>query len=144
MWRTIAGILAGFVAWWVVATILNIGLRLWLPGYALVEHALLFTLPMKIARLALAVVASIAAGAVVRAIAPSSRWAPWLAGSLLLAMFLPVHLYYLWSKFPIWYHLTFLLTLVPLVALGAQLWPRGTPRATWNPSSGEDVFRKPM
>ena len=128
MWRTIGAILAGFVAWWVVATILNIGLRLWLPGYAMVEHSLLFTLPMKIARLSLAVVASVAAGAIVRIVAPASRWAPWVTGGVLLAMFLPVHLLYVWSKFPIWYHLTFLLTLVPLVVLGAQLWPRGTAR----------------
>ncbi len=70
---------------------------------------MLFTLPMKIARLSIAVVASLAAGAVARIVAPASRWVPWIAGGALLAMFLPVHLLYVWSKFPVWYHLTFLL-----------------------------------
>jgi hypothetical protein len=127
MWRTIGGIVAGIIAWAVVVTVLNFGLRLWLPGYVQVEHAMLFTLPMKIARLSIAAVTSLVAGAVILAVAPASRWAPWIVGLLVLLLFLPSHIY-LWTRFPIWYHLTFLLTLVPLVVLGAQLWPRGTPR----------------
>jgi hypothetical protein len=27
----------------------------------------------------------------------------------------------LWDKFPVWYHLTFLITLAPLLALGAAV-----------------------
>jgi hypothetical protein len=123
MWRTIGGIVGGIVAWALVVTVLNFGLRLWLPGYVQVEHAMLFTLPMKIARLSIAAVTSLVAGAVIRAVAPESRWAPWIVGSVILALFLPSHIY-LWSRFPIWYHLTFLLPLVPLVVLGAQLCPR--------------------
>ena len=41
---------------------------------------------------------------------------------LLLALFLPEHVK-IWHSFPVWYHLTFLLTLAPLVALGARLVP---------------------
>lgn len=124
MWRTAGAILAGLVAWAVVVTILNFGLRLWLPGYVQVEHAMLFTLPMKIARLLMAAVTSLIAGAVIHAIAPRSQWAPWIAGGLILALFLPSHIY-LWSRFPIWYHLSFLVPLVPLVVLGAQISLRG-------------------
>ncbi|HEX3665999.1 MAG TPA: hypothetical protein VHU23_12285 [Rhizomicrobium sp.] len=125
MWRTIGGVIAGFVAWWVVATVLNIGLRLWLPGYTpAVEHALTFTLAMKIWRLLIAVAAALAAGMVVGAIAPENRWAPWIAGGLILAPFLPFHLFFIWSKLPVWYHLSFLVPLVPLVVLGARLLPR--------------------
>lgn len=124
MWRTVAGVAAGFVAWVVVVTILNWGLRLWLPGYAQVEHAMIFTLTMQAARLTIAAVTSIAAGVVVRAIAPASRWAPWILGLLLLALFVPDHIQ-LWTRFPVWYHLTFLVTLAPLVALGAMLVRRG-------------------
>lgn len=124
MWRTIGALAAGIVAWAVVATILNFGLRLWLPGYLAVEHALTFTLAMKVARLSIAAVTSLVAGAVVRAVAPTSRWAPWMTGGIVLLMFLPSHVQ-LWTRFPIWYHLTFLLTLVPLVVLGAKLWQTG-------------------
>ena len=124
MWRTVAGVAAGFVAWVVVVTIINWGLRLWLAGYAQVEHAMVFTLTMKVARLAIAALTSVAAGAVVRAIAPASRWAPWILGLLMLALFVPDHIQ-LWTRFPVWYHLTFLVTLAPLVVLGAMLVRRG-------------------
>ena len=121
MWRTIGAIIAGIVTWAVVVTILNIGLRLWLPGYVQVEHTLVFTLPMKIARLAMAALSSLAAGAMTRAIASASRLAPWILGLAILLPFLWLHIH-IWSKFPAWYHLTFLLPLVPLVVLGAELW----------------------
>ena len=123
MWRTIAGILAGFVAWVVVVTVLNWGLRLWLPGYVQAEPVMLFTLTMKVARLTIGALSSLAAGAVVRLIAPANRVAPWILGLVMLALFVPDHIH-LWSRFPIWYHLTFLITLAPLVALGALFVPR--------------------
>jgi len=56
----------------------------------------------------------------VRALAPASRVAPWVTGLIILALFVPVHIQ-LWSKFPAWYHLTFLLSIVPLVLLGAMV-----------------------
>jgi hypothetical protein len=50
----------------------------------------------------------------------SSPRAPVLVGATLLAAFLPVHVR-LFSLFPLWYHLVFLVTLIPLVILGARL-----------------------
>jgi hypothetical protein len=35
-------------------------------------------------------------------------------------MFVPLHIA-IWSKFPVWYHLTFLLTIIPAVLVGALL-----------------------
>ena len=119
MWRTIGSIVAGLVAWAVVVTILNFGLRAAIPGYHAAEATLQFTMAMKIGRLTEAALTSLAAGAVVGWIAPSKKWAPWLVGLIVLAMFLPVHVK-LWSKFPVWYHLTFLVPLVPLVVLGRR------------------------
>jgi len=120
MWRTIASIICGLIAWGVVVTLLNFGLRAAIPGYHAAEATLQFTMAMKIGRLIEAALASLAAGAVVAWIAPSKRWAPWLVGAIVLAMFLPVHVQ-LWSKFPAWYHLAFLVPLVPLVGLGGML-----------------------
>jgi hypothetical protein len=120
MWRMIAGIIAGLCGWAVVATVLNFGLRMAIPGYVAAEPILAFTLTMKIARLTEAAIASIVAGALVHAIAPASRWAPWIAGGITLCLFLPVHVQ-IWSKLPVWYHLTFLLTIVPLFVLGASI-----------------------
>jgi hypothetical protein len=120
MWRTIGSIIAGLVAWVVIVTLLNFGLRAMLPGYHAAEATLQFTLAMKIGRLTEAAISSVAAGAIVSMIAPSKKWAPWLVGLIILAMFLPLHLS-IWDKFPAWYHLAFLVPLAPLVAFGGTL-----------------------
>jgi len=120
MVRTILAVIGGLVAWGVVATLLDIGLRLALPGYHAAEATLAFTLVMKLARLTLAVIASLAAGAAIGRVAPASRAAPWIAGLIMLALFLPEHIR-IWPLLPVWYHLFFLITLAPLVALGARL-----------------------
>jgi hypothetical protein len=120
MKRSILAFVAGFLLWGVVATVLNRGLRAGFSGYALAEPTLSFTLGMKVARLTLAALASLAAGAATGLIAPSRTKLPWVLGAIILAMFIPAHVQ-LWSRFPVWYHLFFLGTLVPLVVLGAAL-----------------------
>jgi hypothetical protein len=120
MKRSILACLAGLLTWAVVVTVIDRVLRLSLPDYSAAEHTLQFTLGMKWARLLMAIVTSLVAGAITRWIAPSGRWAPLIVGSVVLAMFLPAHIA-LWSKFPVWYHLTFLLTIIPAVLVGAML-----------------------
>ena len=120
MWRIVLSIVAALIAWTLIATVLNFGLRAAIPGYHAAEATLQFTLAMKFGRLALAAVSSLGAGAVARLIAPASRWSPWIVGLTILALFLPLHVE-IWNKLPVWYHLTFLITLAPLVALGAAL-----------------------
>jgi hypothetical protein len=123
MKRSIIAFLAGLVTWAVVVTVINRMLRLSLPNYAAAEHTLQFTLLMKWARLLMAMVTSVAAGAITGLISRSSRWAPLLVGCVVFAMFAPWHITN-WSKFPAWYHLTFLLTIIPAVFVGAMLSPR--------------------
>jgi hypothetical protein len=120
MKRSLFACLAGLLTWMVVVTVINRILRLSLPNYTIAEHTLQFTLAMKWARLVMSVLTSLAAGAVTRWVSPSSQWAPIAVGGIVFAMFLPVHLS-IWSKFPVWYHLTFLLTIIPAVVLGAML-----------------------
>lgn len=122
-WRAILAVVLGLVSWGVVVTAINFGLRWWLPGYEAAEPTLAFTLPMMIARLSMAAVASVAAGAIARAIAPAQWWPALVVGLILLVPFVPEHIR-LWDKFPVWYHLTFLLTVVPLFLLGSALAPR--------------------
>ena len=123
MKRSILACLAGLLTWAVVVTVINRVLRLSLPNYAAAEHTLQFTLAMKWARLLMAIVTSLVAGAVTRWISPSSRWPALVVGAVVLAMFAPWHIAN-WSKFPAWYHLTFLLTIIPAVLVGALLPPR--------------------
>jgi len=120
MKRSILACLAGLLTWIIVVSVINRVLRLSLQNYTAAEETLQFTLAMKWARLFMAIVTSLAAGAVTRWISPSSRWTPWIVGAVVLAMFLPVHIA-IWSRLPVWYHLTFLLTIVPAVRAGALL-----------------------
>jgi hypothetical protein len=120
MKRTILACLAGLLTWIVVVSVINRVLRLSLANYTAAEHTLQFTLGMKWARLLMAIVTSLVAGAVTRWISPLSRWTPLIVGSVVLAMFLPLHIA-IWNRLPVWYHLTFLLTIIPAVLVGALL-----------------------
>ncbi len=120
MKRYIVAFLVGLASWVLVASVLNRGLRIGLAGYALAEPTLTFTLGMKVARLILGALSSIAAGAATGLIAPARTSLPWVLGAVILAAFFPAHIL-IWTKFPVWYHLVFLGTLVPLVVLGAAL-----------------------
>jgi hypothetical protein len=119
MKRSVLALIAGLAVWVLVASLLNRGLRVGFAGYAAAEPAMMFTLGMKVARLILGALASLAAGATIRLIAPSRAILPWVLGAILLALFIPIHVQ-VWGKFPIWYHLVFLGTLAPLVALGGE------------------------
>lgn len=126
MIRTIGAIVAGLVAWVVIATILDRGMRLFWPHYAAALPALAFTLPMMLARLSEGAITTLAAGLINRLIARMPLWPAAIQGAIILLAFLPVH-YKLWHSFPVWYHLTFLGYLIPLTLLGAALAPRRAP-----------------
>jgi hypothetical protein len=120
MRRPILAFAAGLVLWMVVISVLNRGLRIFVSGYAAAEPIFSFTPEMLVLRLLIAAVTSLIAGAAVAWIAPSSPRVPLLVGATLLAAFIPVHVR-LFSLFPPWYHFVFLVTLIPLVMLGAWL-----------------------
>jgi uncharacterized membrane protein YhaH (DUF805 family) len=119
MIRLAGGILAGLVIWVAVVTVLNIGLRHGLAGYAAVEKTMAFTVPMMIARLCISAVSSLASGYGAALLGRRLRAAA-ITGLLLLLVFLPVH-YMLLEKFPPWYHLTFLLSLPILSIAGGRM-----------------------
>jgi len=120
MKRAILAFAAGVVVWVIAISVLDRALRVLLVGYAVAEPMMGFTLGMLLARLTIAVLTSLIAGAVTGWIAPANPRVPVLLGATLLVGFIPVHVR-LWSFFPFWYHLVFLVTLVPLVVLGSRL-----------------------
>ena len=120
MIKMIAGIVAGLIAWIVVATIGNLMFRVAWPGYAEAEILMMFTLAMMVARLLLGALSSLCAGFVVAWITKRNGTGAKVLGIVVTAMFFPVH-YLLWDKFPIWYHVIFLASLFPLTLLGAKL-----------------------
>jgi len=116
MLRLAGGAIAGVVAWIVLVTVLNFIPRYGWQDYAAVEKTMTFTLPMMAARLAMSGISSVASGAVA-AWVDKGKWAPLVAGVILLLLFVPIHLS-IWDKFPVWYHLAFLASLPLLSWLG--------------------------
>jgi|HubBroStandDraft_6_1064221.scaffolds.fasta_scaffold135458_3 hypothetical protein len=117
--KGIGALIVALVVWFVVATIIHRLMCVLWPAYAVATPLLVFTLPMKIARLALGAFCTVIAAATSRRLS-AVRWLPLVLGCALLALFLPEH-YKLWNRFPLWYHLTFLCSLIPLALLGARL-----------------------
>src|SRR5262245_3606975 len=120
MAKKILGVVAGLAAWIVVVSVAGVVLRASWPAYARVADAMTFTLPMLIARWSISALATLAAGLAAAIIAPRSALTKVMPGLLLVIVFIPVHVM-LWDRFPVWYHLAFLLSLVPLSYLGGTM-----------------------
>jgi hypothetical protein len=122
MLRQISGVVGGVVAWFLIANVGNHVLRMTWPGYSEAEGAKMLTLGMLIARLLLSAICSLCAGFVAAWITNRSMLAIKSLAGLLLIMFLPVIT--LWERFPPWYHVIFLASLVAVTLLGGLLYPR--------------------
>ncbi len=119
MLRTILGAISGVVVWVVVATACNFVVRKTWADYAMVEKAMNFSLPMMIARLSMSGFSSVIGGLVAALVSRERFKAAFVSGVLLLIVFAPVHIS-IWSKFPLWYHLTFLISLPVLSVVGGS------------------------
>ena len=129
IFKTVGAVIAALFTWFFVATVLNLALRAWWPHYHEAETAFNFTIEMKLARLVLGAISTFSAGFVAAWIGKSRMGSATLTGIVLLALFIPGH-YRIWDKFPVWYHLTFLVSLLPLTLLGAALNHRASRKAT--------------
>jgi hypothetical protein len=126
MLRIILSVVVGFLVW----LGMNVGggylFAFSWPDYAAADPTMSFTVPMLLARIVLGVLATLAAGWVAAIIA-RGRNAALVLGIVLVLFFIPVHAV-LWDKFPLWYHLFFLLTLLPLCILGGRIASRTRPK----------------
>jgi hypothetical protein len=118
MLRTILAVLAGLCAWFVVIFLAGLVLRATWPEFVAATPTMSYTLPMLLTRLSVGILATLAGGAVAARLARQSS-AALFAGIVLVVVFIPIHIQ-LWDKFPIWYHLFFLVSLVPLSILGGR------------------------
>lgn len=120
MLRTVLGVMLGVVAWF--AVVLGIGLVLKATdptlNAALVAHA---TVTAMAERLAISFVATLVAGLVAALVGGERHRAALGAGLILLAIFGYYHVTMIWHQFPVWYHLTFFVSLPLLSLLGGRL-----------------------
>jgi hypothetical protein len=119
MARNFIGVVTGLAAWLAIAVVAGLIMRETWPAYASVADAMTFTLPMMIARLSIGALATVSMGFVTASITQSAV-ARLIPGLTLLIVFVPEHAM-LWDKFPIWYHLFFLISLAPMLLIGAEL-----------------------
>jgi hypothetical protein len=119
MGKGILGVVAGLAVWMIVVSVAGLVLRVAWPEYVSAAGTMTFTASMKVARLSIGALATLAAGWVAALVARSTT-AALVAGALLLVAFIPEHIM-LWDKFPVWYHMTFLLSLVPLTYAGGRI-----------------------
>src|ERR1700737_3528095 len=124
MRKQIVGVVGGLMVWFAAAVVAGVVLRSLWPEYVAASGDMSFTLSMKLTRLSIGAVTTFAAGAVTAFIGRSG-WTAMVTGALLLLIFIPLHIG-LWDKFPVWYHLTFLTSLVPLAVVGGRIagWAR--------------------
>jgi len=120
MARGILGVIAGLAVWVISVTAAGVIMRSAWPAYASVAEAMTFTLPMMVARLSIGACATLAMGYSTAVVARRATLATLLPGVVLLLAFIPEHIT-IWNKFPVWYHLTFLLSLVPLSYAGGTI-----------------------
>jgi hypothetical protein len=119
MWKKILGVVAGLVVWVTFVIVAGEILRRSWPAYARVAAAMTFTLPMLMARLSISALATLVAGLVTAIIVPQSVAARLTPGVVLVIAFIPQHIA-LWERFPVWYHLAFLSSLLPLTYAGGR------------------------
>lgn len=120
MLRTTIAIIAGFILWSVLWLGGNSLLRLLFPA-ALREDGQVSSSGLLILLLGLAVVASVGAGYIAMLIAQATVIrSALILGLVLLLVGIGVQSQY-WSVLPLWYHVSFLVLLLPATLLGGWL-----------------------
>ena len=124
-----AAVLAAFAIWIVIGGAGLFLLRTISSSYALAEPTKAYTLPMLLSRLTVGVVCTLAAGAVATASAKGARVASYWLSVFLFLLSAPIHLpihvpFYFrssWTDYSLWYHVAFLVPLMPLTIFGGYL-----------------------
>jgi hypothetical protein len=128
------GAVMGAATWFAVVFAVSFGTKAISPdaAAALVAHA---TLAALAGRLAISFFGSLLGGFFATLIASDRGRTGLLSGVILLVVFVPYHMT-IWQQFPIWYHLTFFMSLPLLSLAGGQLtsWQNRW-RKTWAKSS---------
>lgn len=131
MLRIILGVVAGFIVWSIVWVGLDALLAAISPGWFgknltdfqnAVEQNAAFMTPASVCAYLIfqSVLCSLLAGYTAAAIAKENRKSTLALGVLLLLTGILVQAYH-WNYMPVWYHILFLLLLIPATVLGGRL-----------------------
>ena len=135
-------IAAGLALGWATASVILSGgfvlLRASWPDYALADPDRAYTLTMLFVRLFI-FSSMIAATSGVATLVSGNKHIPWVAGGLILAMSVPSHVYpgYVWDDYPAWYHIVYLLSILPIAVGAGRLARRTIPAALSEASAAQ-------
>jgi len=122
MLRALLGAIAGTVAWFIVALGLGTVVQKIWPDFAEAIKTNSYTVPIMAARLGLSFLGSLLGGILASRISGERRNAALAMGVIMLVIFVPYHLSAaVWPHFPLWYHLSFFVSLIVLPLIGARL-----------------------
>ena len=126
--RFVVAVLVGVVVSRIVLDGGSVVLRTAWPAYALAEPDRAYSLAMLLVRLVMfsTMIAAVSASGTL--VARDHRFS-WFAGSIILAISIPPHLYpgHVWEFYPPWYHIVYLLSIVPLALSAGHLARRFAP-----------------
>jgi hypothetical protein len=128
--RFLAGLATGWATSWAILAGAFALLRVVWADYTLAEPEKAYTLTMLFVRLVI-FTAMIAATAAVATLVAGDKRVAWIAGGLILALSIPPHLYpgYVWDDYPAWYHIVYLLSILPIAGFAGRLVRRLLPGA---------------
>jgi hypothetical protein len=118
--RRIGTILAGLFAFEAVVLVCMFAARAYWPAYVEAEPSRAYSLGMLLVRLSAGALATLAAGAVAARVEQGARQAALLLGAILLLISVVWHVR-IWDQYPVWYHLCWLASIVPLAVLGGKM-----------------------
>lgn len=118
--RPIAGLLVGCFTAVAIARVALWILRATWPEYAAAEPTKAYTLGMLFVRLSIAALLTAGAASAATIVARDRGRTAWRLGVLFVLLSLPSHLYYVWDDYPVWYHATYLLYLIPIAGFSGS------------------------
>ena len=138
--RLAAGLALGWATSFVVLSGGFVLLRASWQDYALADPEKAYTLTMLFVRLFI-FSSMIAATSVVATLVSGNKYIPWVTGGLIFAMSVPPHLYpgYVWDDYPVWYHIAFLLSIIPIAVATGRFALHAFPAASYGTSAAQQT-----
>jgi hypothetical protein len=121
MTKTIYSILAGLLAYAIIGKLGLHLLKIYWSNYALREIDKSYTLTMLLSRQVVGIAASVIAGVTSTKLSSNNKRSAWLVGVIIFGLAAYHHLFNVWNDYPVWYHLAYLLPIVPVVGLSQYL-----------------------
>jgi hypothetical protein len=113
------GVLAGLVVWLASAGICSFLAKAVWPAYASAAPERRFTLAMYLLRLLVGALATVVGAMVARRVASGWPRAGFAFGLALFGLSLVQHIQ-IWDQYPVWYHLVWLGSIVPMAVWGGK------------------------